>query len=166
VSDVVSEWLPRVLQMSDPLFPTGAYAHSLGLEEIVRFGVVRDEVTLAQFLKEHISPALEGFELPFLRLAWNAARDGDLDALISLDQELDAWKTCREQREASSAMGTRRLEMLRKLSPDALLEAFFARATAKHQILAYGLQGRELPLRAVLSTFYYQSMAGMCGAAM
>ena len=28
-----SPWLAFVLQTSDPLFPTGAYAHSLGLEE-------------------------------------------------------------------------------------------------------------------------------------
>ena len=36
-------WLPFLLQTADALFPTGAYAHSLGFEEIVRLDVVRDE---------------------------------------------------------------------------------------------------------------------------
>jgi urease accessory protein len=166
LNDVVSDWLPRLLQTSDPLFPTGAYAHSLGLEEIVRLEVVRDAGTLGEFLKEQVAPALEGFDLPFLRFAWDAARVGDVDSLVSLDRELDAWKVCREQREASSAMGTRRLEMLRKIGGDPLLELFFARGTAKHHLVVCALQGKDMPLQAVLAACYYQSMAGMCSAAL
>ncbi len=148
------------------MFPTGAYAHSLGLEEVVRLGVVRDAETLAQFLKEQIAPALEGFELPFLRLAWDAAREGDLEVLFSIDKELDAWKLSPELREASSAIGTRRLGMLCKLCEDPLLEAFSARDTSKHQIVVWGLQGKAMPVQAVLTAYYYQSMAGMCSAAL
>ena len=166
VTNAFSEWLPELLQMNDPMFPTGAYAHSLGLEEIVRLEVVRDAVTLAEFMREHVAPALEGFELPMLRLAWDAARSGDIEALVSIDKELDAWKICPELREASSAIGTRRLGMLRKLREDPLLEVFWARDTSKHQIVVLGLQGRAMPIQAVLAAYYYQSMAGICGAAL
>src|SRR4051812_34213231 len=51
------EWLPFLLQTADALFPTGAYAHSLGFEESVRLGFVRDEASLRRFLLEQIIPA-------------------------------------------------------------------------------------------------------------
>src|SRR5580658_3942395 len=76
-----TDWLPFLLQTGDPLFPTGAYAHSLGLEEMVRLGVVRDEATLLDFFRGQIIPALARFELPHLRFAREAAIAGDLPGL-------------------------------------------------------------------------------------
>src|SRR6187401_3566457 len=92
-------YLPFLLQTADALFPTGAYAHSLGFEEAVRLGIVRDEVSLAEFLALHISPALEEVELPYLRFAIAAAADDDLDELCALDHRISAWKVAREARE-------------------------------------------------------------------
>src|SRR6202044_1705518 len=63
-------WLPFLLQTADALFPTGAYAHSLGFEEIVRLGVVQDEGTLRDFLLRQVAPAQERLELPYLRFAF------------------------------------------------------------------------------------------------
>jgi urease accessory protein UreF len=54
----ISAWLPQLLQTADPLFPTGAYAHSFGLEEMVRLGVVRDEAGLTSFMTDHLLPQL------------------------------------------------------------------------------------------------------------
>jgi urease accessory protein UreF len=36
ITDSYIAWLPALLQISDAAFPTGSYAHSYGLEEIVR----------------------------------------------------------------------------------------------------------------------------------
>src|SRR5438067_269386 len=55
-------WLPFLLQTTDALFPTGAYAHSLGFEEIVRLGRVRDEESLREFLRTQLIPALRELE--------------------------------------------------------------------------------------------------------
>ncbi len=57
------DWLPALLQNSDSLFPAGAYAHSSGLEEMVRLGVVTDEASLKKFLQEQVIPVLEHLEL-------------------------------------------------------------------------------------------------------
>src|SRR5687768_14683354 len=92
-------WLPFLLQTSDALFPTGAYAHSLGFEESVRLGLVRDEASLGAFLREQIIPALQWHELPYLRYACEAR---ELDELCALDCEISAWKLARESREASA----------------------------------------------------------------
>jgi len=105
-------WLPFLLQTADALFPTGAYAHSLGLEEIVRLGIVRDERTLCAFLRDQTAPSLINHELPYLRYAYAAATRHDMAELCELDHEISAWKPARETREASIQLGLRRLRAL------------------------------------------------------
>jgi len=160
------DWLPFLLQTSDPLFPTGAYAHSLGLEEMVRLGVVRDETTLLDFFRGQIIPALTHFELPHLRLAHDAARAGDVPALCVLDGELSAWKVAREMREASMQLGSRRLHTLLQIDSCELLQRCEAELPWKHHLVIYGAQMRNTPLEAALTAYLYQSLSGFCGAAM
>lgn len=165
-------WLPFLLQTSDALFPTGAYAHSLGFEEAVRLKVVRDEGTLRAFLLEQIVPAQREHELPYLRYAWDAARDGDLAELRRLDGEVSAWKLAVEARDASAQLGSRRLRALRTISGAPLLEAFerlIALGVCRgHHLCVCGLQAaiESMPLEATLAAYYYQSLAAVCGAAM
>src|SRR5258708_18785207 len=117
-------WLPYVLQAADALFPTGAYAHSLGFEESVRFGVVRDEASLCEFLRDQIVPAQREHELPYLRFAFDAALAGHLAELRRLDLVISAWKLAPETRDGSAQLGTRRLKALRAISDAPLLRAF------------------------------------------
>ncbi len=166
------EWLPFLLQTADALFPTGAYAHSLGFEESVRLGVVIDEGTLRSFLCEQIAPAQREQELPYLRFAFDAAADGDLAALRRLDIEITAWKLAAETREASAQIGTRRLRALRIIHDAPLLAALekliAADACWGHHLVVCGMQAaiEGIPLRAALTTYYYQSLTAVCGAAM
>src|SRR5688500_6370090 len=51
-------WLPTLLQTTDALFPTGAYAHSLGFEELMRLCGVRDEAGLREMVDAHVLPVL------------------------------------------------------------------------------------------------------------
>src|SRR5579862_9586439 len=92
-------WLPFLLQTSDALFPTGAYAHSLGFEEIVRLNLVQDEPSLFRFLTGQIIPALQDLELPYLRFAFHAAASANLEELCTLDREIGAWKLPNETRQ-------------------------------------------------------------------
>jgi urease accessory protein len=165
-------WLPFLLQTADALFPTGAYAHSLGFEESVRLGVVRDEVTLRAFLLEQIVPAQREHELPYLRFACDAAHNGHLAELRRIDGEISAWKLAPETREASVQLGTRRLKALRTISEAPLLAAFetlIAQGACRgHHLVVCGLQarGEGIPLAAALTTYFYQSLAAICAAAM
>lgn len=165
--DIDPDRLAWLLQTSDPLFPSGAYAHSLGLEEVVRLGVVRDEASLRDFLQRQIVPALERFELPMLRRAHDAARQEDLAELAAVQAELDAWKIARELREASLQLGTRRLQTLRKVAPCRLVEAFVSANGAEcHHIVACALQFAQVPCEAALTAYFYGTLAGCCGAAL
>jgi urease accessory protein len=162
-------WLPFLLQTADALFPTGAYAHSLGFEEMVRLGVVKDEDTLRDFLLRQVAPAQERLELPYLRFAFQAE---GIEALCAIDREIDAWKLPRETRQASAQLGVRRLKALRTIS-DAAAFADFETAVLEgrasgHQLVVCALQARVsgAPLAAALAAYYYQSLAAICAAAL
>jgi urease accessory protein len=165
-------WLPFLLQTADPLFPTGAYAHSLGFEEAVRLGVVRDESSLRTFLLEQILPAQREHELPYLHFAFDAAKDGHLAELRRIDLEISAWKLAAESREASARLGTRRLKALRGVNAAPFLAAFerliATGASPGHHLSVCGLQAvvEEVPVHAALAASCYQSLAAICGAAM
>jgi urease accessory protein len=171
VADDLS-WLPFLLQTTDALFPTGAYAHSLGFEESVRLGLVRDAGTLKTFLLEQIVPAQRELELPYLRFAFDAASAGHLAELRRIDLEISAWKLAPETREASAQLGMRRLKALRTIDPAPMLNAFetlvATEACRGHHLTVCGLQAAisGIPLEAALATYLYQSLSAICGAAM
>ena len=163
------DWLPFLLQTADALFPTGAYAHSLGFEESVRLGIVRDEASLLTFLKTQIIPAQRQQELPYLRFAFAAA---DLDEVCAIDREISAWKLARETREASAQLGVRRLKALRTISDTPLLadfeQAITERRASGHHLVVCALQARvaNIPLEAALATYFHQALAATCAAAL
>lgn len=165
-------WLPFFLQTADALFPTGAYAHSLGFEEAVRLGVVRNADGLLPYLLEHIVPAQREHELPYLRFSFAAAVDGNLAELRRIDREISAWKLAPEAREASAQLGRRRLRALQNISDRPLLAAFdtlIERSDCQgHHLTVCGLQAalEGVPMEAALAAYFYQSLASVCGAAL
>jgi urease accessory protein len=163
-----TRWLAPLLQNCDSLFPSGAYAHSAGLEEMVRLGMVTNETTLLAFLEDQVVPALENLELPYVHAAYLAGQAGDLDVLREIAEEISAWKLCRESREASLQMGRGRLAAARKIFPHPLLEALGESSVPSHLIVIYGWQmaAVEIPAPVALSGFYYQAMAGFCSASL
>ena len=81
-----TRWIAGLLQTTDSFFPTGAYAHSFGLEGLAQSGVVRDRATLRTFLLEHVLPPLARTDLPIAAHAWAAvgAQPPDWDQLREL----------------------------------------------------------------------------------
>lgn len=164
------DWLPFVLQTSDPLFPTGSYAHSFGLEEYVRLSGARDEASLLAFLSLQILPALTYQELPYLRFAHACSAADDLPSLVILDHEVNAWKIPSELRSASLRLGSRRLDILLKTAPTPLLSAL-ARLMAAgelpgHHLTISAAQYAAIPCEAALVTYFYQTLSSYCVAAL
>ena len=164
------DWLPFVLQTSDPLFPTGSYAHSFGLEEFVRLSGASDEAALGSFLELHILPALTYQELPYLRFAHTYSAADDLSALVALDQEINAWKIPGELRSASRRLGARRLDILLKTASTPFLAAVGKCVAAGempgHHLTVSGAQYGGIPLEAALMTYLYQTLSSYCVAAL
>jgi urease accessory protein len=165
-------WVPFLLQTADALFPTGAYAHSLGFEESVRLGNVRDEAGLVDFLLQQTVPALREQELPYLRFALDAAAAADMAAICAVDREISAWKIAEESRNASVQLGMRRLKALRVIHESPLLreleELIGAGHARGHHIVVYALQSalENVPLEAALGAYFYQALAAVCAAAL
>jgi len=162
---MLPEWLPWLLQVNDSQFPSGAYAHSLGLEDLVQCGVVRDADGLQVFLREQIAPALCAFDLPMLARAHAAAMAGRTADLAALDRELDAWKLAAELRQASQRMGSRRLALVRRLAPAAVLDDFAALESPQHHLVVCALELRSLPVAAAAWAFAHQAVTGYVTAA-
>ena len=157
---MLPEWLPWLLQVNDSQFPSGAYAHSMGLEELVQRGVVQKPEDLERFLQHQIIPSLLAFELPFLVKAHACAAAGDYAALRLMDDELEAWKLAAELRQASRQLGSRRLALVQKLDADPALTSYAQSEAPCHHLIVCALELRHLPVTAAVCAFALQTISG------
>lgn len=170
--DPSARHLLHLLQVSDASFPTGAYAHSLGLEGLVHAEVVRDATSLEAYLLEHALPALARGELPFVAHAHAAGSRGDLDRVVELDAWCHALRGARELRDASTRIGAQRVQMAAQLQPDAwprrLDEARQAGRWRAHAPVAFGALcgGAGVPEDAAVAAYAYQQLGGAAAASM
>jgi urease accessory protein len=165
-----SGWLASLMQMTDTFYPTGAYAHSFGLEGLVQESVVRDRATLRTFLLEQVLPQLARTDLPIAAQAWAAAgKPPDWARLRELCFLGSAMRGAREPREASEAIGRQRLE-LSALLHGGLAAKFNHRAQAESwprpASVAAAIEGRTLgaPCEAVLAAIIYSATSGLVAA--
>lgn len=156
-------WL---LQANDSAYPSGAYAHSFGLEEIVESGLVRTAEDLGKFLETQVIPALLAFEIPFFARAHRAAVRMDHDELLSMDMELDAWRVPAEIRDASRRIGSQRLALLDSLDGSPFISSFRAACPRGHHLVVAALELSTLPVSQAARAFAFQSVAGLAAASM
>jgi urease accessory protein len=121
---VAEPWLLPALQLGDSFFPSGAFAHSHGLEELVAAGRVRDAGDLAELLRAHLSERLAHADLRALLGAHAAAGGGDVGGLIEIDRRLTSVKLAREERAASERTGARLAAEAARLTGDDLARAW------------------------------------------
>lgn len=159
-----------LLRNSDSLFPTGAYAHSLGMEELARSGYLRDEPTFAWFLIHHILPAAAAVDLPLAAHARRAASSPERwNELPSLNQLAAALRASRELRAASLQTGRRRLATLASCAPSPVIRHMAELAQKDpafgHAPIVWGAACAEIPEHAALTTLLYQTLATFATAA-
>lgn len=102
--------LLALLQFADSSFPIGTFAHSYGLEQLVRDGHVSDAETLEGFVRSTLSLQLAPAEARATATACTAAARADLAAVIAIDHRLHVTRAPEELRAASTAAGRRLLE--------------------------------------------------------
>ncbi|MGL5017600.1 MAG: urease accessory protein UreF [Luteolibacter sp.] len=158
-------WL-WLLQANDTAYPSGAYAHSFGLEELVESGIVQTAADLERFLQKQILPALLAFEIPFFARAHAAAVAGDIDELLALDGELDAWRIPAELRDASRRIGSQRLNLLAQLDSSPLVLRYRERSPRSHHLVVTALELSAVPVSHAARAFAFQSVAGLSAASM
>jgi urease accessory protein len=163
---MIADPLLWLLQANDSAYPSGAYAHSFGLEEIVESGVVRSAADLEAFIEKQIIPALLTFEIPFFARAHAAANALDHDSLLAIDLELDAWRIPSELRDASRRIGSQRLDLLASLENTEFITRFRAASPRSHHLVVTAIELSPLPLAQAARAFAFQSIAGLTAASM
>ena len=158
-------WL-WLFQANDTAYPSGGYAHSFGLEELVEAGVVIDAAALERFLEKQVLPALLTFEVPFFARAHAAAVAGDERALLGLDAELHAWRIPAELRDASQRIGSQRLDLLAKLDPTPLVLRIQEASPRCHHLVVTALELSGVPVEQAARAFAFQAVAGLTAASM
>ncbi len=158
--------LLRLLQLTDSAFPTGAFAHSFGLETLVARGVVQTAAALEEFITNTLLHGLAPSDgVACVAVARTGANWEDV--LQCVDRRLTAMKTVTEFREASRTMGTRFLRTVTQLFalPRALtyLAAIDARTLYGHISLSYGLVCHDLalPLQPALAAWFRHYCASL-----
>ena len=154
-------WL---LQSNDSAYPSGAYAHSFGLEELTEAGIVKNAADLEKFLENQVLPALLTFEIPFFARAHAAALAADEAALLEMDAELDAWRIPAEIRDASRRIGSQRLELLASLDPSPLIASFHSVRPRGHHLVVSAMELSSWPIAHAARAFAFQSLAGLTAA--
>ncbi len=163
---VTDQALLRLVQLTDSAFPTGAFAHSFGLETYVARGLVHSATGLEEFISNMLLNALAPSD-GVACVAVYRAEDCWEDVVRELAHRLTAMKTVSEFRQASRALGVRFLRTATQILalPRAVgyLAAIEAKTLDGHLSLAYGLICRDLewPLPPALAAWFRQSCAAL-----
>jgi urease accessory protein len=158
--------LLRLLQLTDSAFPTGAFAHSFGLETYVARGLVHSATGLEEFISNTLLNALAPSDGVACVAVYRAEERWE-DVVRELAHRLTAMKTVSEFRQASRALGIRCLrtatEILALPRAASYLAAIDAKILDGHLSLAYGLICRDLewPLPPALAAWFRQSCAAL-----
>lgn len=156
-------WL---LQANDSAYPSGAYAHSFGLEELVECGVVSDAASLERFLMRQVIPALLEFDLPYFAQCHEAALAEDFEKLVALDNDLDAWRLPAEIRDASRRIGGQRLGLLMQLEDSDFVRKYQSLRPQSHHLVVTAIELRGTALGLGARAFTYQTVAGFVSASL
>ena len=104
-----------LLQVNDALFPIGGYSHSQGLETYIQKGLVHDEKSAEEYIRNRLRWSLTYTDLLAVRLAYEYAQQEELEKLEELEELLEASRVPAEQREAARKMGSRFAKTIERL---------------------------------------------------
>jgi len=157
----MSDWL--TWQIVDSAFPTGAFAHSWGLEAAWQHGEIRDAGDLRQFLQTALQQATFG-TLPLVNAAYR-----EPNRLEVFDARADAFLVNRVANRASRIQGRSLLGTAARIWPSAALAALQTRAdvTCAHiaPISGATFQAIGVPLPIVQKAVLYGAARGVLSAA-
>jgi urease accessory protein len=120
------ETLLALQQISDSLFPSGMFTHSLGLEQMVRERTLRTSDDALRFAESAMRTGVAASDAVAAAQAVRATDRRDVPALVQLDQALFAMKPAAELRAASVDVGRRLLEEVAAHNDAAIIGALLS----------------------------------------
>jgi urease accessory protein len=162
-----------IWQLADSAFPTGGFAHSLGLEAAWQHGEVRNRTELISFIEAGLQQ-LGHAALPFVTAAFDAP-----EKLGEFDQLCDAFTTNHVANRASRAQGRAMLAAVERIFPERGVHAASSsngksdlnrlegRAPFAHFAPVFGALMRELNVthQTALRLFFFNQLRSVFAAA-
>ena len=161
----------QILQLSDGLFPVGAFAFSDGLETAVQRDEVVDADDVRVWLEHYVDAVFGDSEGPALMQTMGAFPD-DWQRIERLDRELTALRSSSETRASSRSLGLRLLKTCVALYPGRGLEDLVERIKSDqchgNVAVVHGVVFRILRIgeREALLAFAYSRLSSAVSAAL
>jgi urease accessory protein len=167
----VTDRVLPLLHLCDSLFPTGAFAHSEGLEWATDRGLVSSAADLGDWMDASLSQLLGGADGPAVWLAWHAFAAHDWRALAVINAEAFALRPSAVSRQATRAMGVRLVRTWQQLYEPAGFREMAAAVDVERTMTlpaAFGVvcAAMGVEARAAVEGFIYTRLASTASAAM
>lgn len=107
--------LLKLLQLSSPTLPVGAFAYSQGLESAIEIGVIDDRKSLQTWLQDSLELNLQYADLPVFARLYSAWEENDYDKVLHWNQRLRAQRETRELRDEDHHLGLALARLLKDL---------------------------------------------------
>lgn len=129
-------------QVTDTLFPIGAYAHSYGLETYISRNIITSSQHAEQYIKSYIHNNMCYSDLLSIRFAYEYAVAKRISDIINLEQIATVSKVSEEIRQANIKLGSRFIKIIRSL--DLQLDSLFMEYADNKEVIhtysvAYGV---------------------------
>ena len=107
-----------------PMFPTGSYSYSHGIEWAVEVGHIHDRESLVDWLEADLCYGSGRNEAIFFVEAWRTATDENCEQLLEIAELAAAFRSTSEFALETTQQATACLATLRRAWPDPLLASF------------------------------------------
>ncbi|UYW02299.1 urease accessory protein UreF [Flavobacterium agricola] len=161
-------FLGLLLHISDPTLPIGGYTHSNGLETYVQKGIVCDKASAEMYVRHNLWYNLKYNDAALMKLAYDAAKQGNIDEIVLLDQECNALKGPMEVRQGSQKLGLRFYKIFsRYTANNPVIQDLEKRIQQKnmytHYCIMYGVFAAvmNVPLIETMHAYYYNAAIGI-----
>ena len=108
-------FLGTLMWLSSPALPVGGFSFSQGLEQAVERGVVSGKESLCAWIKGCVEDGLLRWDLPLMRLMYDAACHADAPEFARLDARLLSGRGTRELCDEDRAMGAALMRLMKAL---------------------------------------------------
>ena len=160
--------LLTLLQLTDSFFPTGAFAHSFGLETYVQRELVNDPETFEMFLRSTLHHGIRNGDAVAIGLTYKAT---EIEKVVDLDARLTAMKVARESREGSIKIGKQFLRNTAILEQSEILNEYAEQVQSGrcvgHHAITYGLVAStaKIDLFSAILGYLHAHVVGQVSAA-
>ena len=114
----------HMMQLADSFFPSGTFGLSGGLESFVKSGRVKNRAQVIRLVRQQLKFQLLPCDCAVLSVAMNAARLGDFDRIVEVDNRYYSMKLVREVRTASTRTGKQLLHSLADMKNGTVAKRF------------------------------------------